>query len=704
MAQLRRSRDAAFGDDDGDLEPQYRRLRYANQLQHAVDPSEYIPKTVEERLLDLFSPIPQEVDDDEFEAQWEATDYLKPSLQLLPHQKLGVHFLSSFTQKPGLQYDLQVKMLADEMGLGKTIQALAALCQYLTKKKNAGREDDTPVLIVVPLALVENWQREIRRFTTLSVGVITTAKCDLNAMSKDVVLTTYSKLVVVHTHKMKQTQCQGRILFDVSDFAVFLPDMHHAAYAHTSTSSETHHRVKNEQSSAHVAVKSLKIPNVWLLSGTPVPNMVSEVGAQCRVGCPHKGTKGEFLSEKKLWSALSRNTHLQEMLSERVILRRDRSILEDSLPPVYIESMSVPLSDWEWKTYSSISTASMDMLEEYLEEQEDEDASPSISVTSILASITRMRQTAGSPLVLLSRKTTMGFLQYPPLYKSPIVPQECEMAKIVSCHISTSDIDEGDSDDGERGRQVRSRRKQVARHMCAAKKHYLCDKCKRKEHNCPICKYVEKFSTTADLSECATKAKRAADIAIEAFKRGEKCVIFSQFISTADVIQACIERMCPYRFKQQARPVLRLDGGHEPEERDSVVGEFISCKYPCAFLTSPAVGGEGLTILPSSQDDPPINTVVLFEPWWNDAKDRQALARCWRFGQTNAVRVFRLFSRNSIDEAIESIQVRKREETGYIVPDVDHEGFHRVVASGVMKEMLVEVRSRMEAEEQERAL
>mmetsp|Transcript_26835 Transcript_26835/g.68988 ORF Transcript_26835/g.68988 Transcript_26835/m.68988 type:complete len:350 (+) Transcript_26835:262-1311(+) len=323
MAQLRRSRDAAFGDDDGDLEPQYRRLRYANQLQHAVDPSEYIPKTVEERLLDLFSPIPQEVDDDEFEAQWEATDYLKPSLQLLPHQKLGVHFLSSFTQKPGLQYDLQVKMLADEMGLGKTIQALAALCQYLTKKKNAGREDDTPVLIVVPLALVENWQREIRRFTTLSVGVITTAKCDLNAMSKDVVLTTYSKLVVVHTHKMKQTQCQGRILFDDQiQFQLAILD--------------ESHRVKNEQSSAHVAVKSLKIPNVWLLSGTPVPNMVSEVGAQCRVGCPHKGTKGEFLSEKKLWSALSRNTHLQEMLSERVILRRDRSILEDSLPPVLL--------------------------------------------------------------------------------------------------------------------------------------------------------------------------------------------------------------------------------------------------------------------------------------------------------------------------------------------------------------------------------
>ncbi|MDO4840225.1 MAG: DEAD/DEAH box helicase, partial [Desulfovibrionaceae bacterium] len=52
-------------------------------------------------------------------------------------------------------------LLADDMGLGKTFMVLAALNVYLDKVR--GTDRDKPVLAVMPVVLLENWQQEIRR-------------------------------------------------------------------------------------------------------------------------------------------------------------------------------------------------------------------------------------------------------------------------------------------------------------------------------------------------------------------------------------------------------------------------------------------------------------------------------------------------------------------------------------------------------------
>ena len=48
---------------------------------------------------------------------------------------------------------------ADEMGLGKTIQSLS----FLAALKDAGLPG--PHLVVTPLAVLQNWANEIKRFT-----------------------------------------------------------------------------------------------------------------------------------------------------------------------------------------------------------------------------------------------------------------------------------------------------------------------------------------------------------------------------------------------------------------------------------------------------------------------------------------------------------------------------------------------------------
>ncbi|MEV1156115.1 SNF2-related protein [Micromonospora chokoriensis] len=110
-----------------------------------------------------------------------------PSFQgtLRPYQQRGLAWLA-FLRSLGLG-----GVLADDMGLGKTVQLLALL---------AGDPPEAgPTLLVCPMSLVGNWQREAARFTpTLRVHVhhgaerARGAEFTAAAHGADLVLTTYS--------------------------------------------------------------------------------------------------------------------------------------------------------------------------------------------------------------------------------------------------------------------------------------------------------------------------------------------------------------------------------------------------------------------------------------------------------------------------------------------------------------------------------
>src|SRR6202007_3358791 len=73
---------------------------------------------------------------------------------LRPYQERGLSWLS-FLGDLGLG-----GILADDMGLGKTIQLLSLVAAQPAGSKGAG-----PTLLVCPMSLVGNWQREAARFT-----------------------------------------------------------------------------------------------------------------------------------------------------------------------------------------------------------------------------------------------------------------------------------------------------------------------------------------------------------------------------------------------------------------------------------------------------------------------------------------------------------------------------------------------------------
>jgi SNF2 family DNA or RNA helicase len=90
----------------------------------------------------------------------------------------------------------------------------------------------------------------------------------------------------------------------------------------------------------------------------------------------------------------------------------------------------------------------------------------------------------------------------------------------------------------------------------------------------------------------------------------------------------------------------------ETKDRDGAVAAFQQGDAPL-FLISLKAGGVGLTLTAA-------DTVILYDPWWNPAVERQAMDRAHRIGQRRAVFVHRLVAEGTVEQAIVTLQARKQ--------------------------------------------
>lgn len=126
-------------------------------------------------------------------------------------------------------------------------------------------------------------------------------------------------------------------------------------------------------------------------------------------------------------------------------------------------------------------------------------------------------------------------------------------------------------------------------------------------------------------------------------EEGRHVLVFSQFTSMLKLIEAeLIARKYNY---------LQLTG--QTKNRQSVVRDFQDGKAPI-FLISLKAGGTGLNLTRA-------DTVIHYDPWWNPAVEDQATDRSHRIGQENPVFVYKLISAGTVEEAILSMQAKKRQ-------------------------------------------
>ena len=142
----------------------------------------------------------------------------------------------------------------------------------------------------------------------------------------------------------------------------------------------------------------------------------------------------------------------------------------------------------------------------------------------------------------------------------------------------------------------------------------------------------------------SSKLDQCMELIRDGINSGHKILLFSGYTSIFPIIEKELEEKNINYFK--------LTGSTKVSERIKLVNEFNSNKDIKLFLISLKAGGTGLNLTGADM-------VIHYDPWWNASAENQATDRAHRIGQKNNVQVYKLITKNSIEEKIYQMQQKK---------------------------------------------
>ncbi|XP_038211713.1 TATA-binding protein-associated factor 172 [Zerene cesonia] len=134
-----------------------------------------------------------------------------------------------------------------------------------------------------------------------------------------------------------------------------------------------------------------------------------------------------------------------------------------------------------------------------------------------------------------------------------------------------------------------------------------------------------------------------------------RALIFCQLKSMLDIVERDL-----LRAHLPSVTYLRLDGSVPAAMRHSIVTRFNTDVSIDLLLLTTSVGGLGLNLTGA-------DTVVFVEHDWNPMRDLQAMDRAHRIGQRRVVNVYRLVTRNTLEEKIMGLQKFKLKTANTVI-------------------------------------
>jgi superfamily II DNA or RNA helicase len=142
----------------------------------------------------------------------------------------------------------------------------------------------------------------------------------------------------------------------------------------------------------------------------------------------------------------------------------------------------------------------------------------------------------------------------------------------------------------------------------------------------------------------SSKIQAFLELVEELRENGHRALVFSQFVDFLALVREQLEeRRVTYEY---------LDGSTPQAERQKRVDAFQNGSSSL-FLISLKAGGFGLNLTGADY-------VIHLDPWWNPAVESQATDRAHRIGQQRRVTVYRLITKNTIEEKIVELHAKKR--------------------------------------------
>lgn len=276
--------------------------------------------------------------------------------KLRPYQDTGVKWLAQLS-------DLGFgACLADDMGLGKTAQVLAFLENFRRKAKGHG-------LLVAPASLVNNWEKEISKFTpSMDYSVFSSSFPEIS--NATLTITTYGML---SRHKeLAEREWDVAILDEAQ-------------------------AIKNPNSKQSKIARSIRAGFRIALTGTPVENELNDLWSIFDFTNPGLlGSKAEFERYSANLTETGDYERLRSMTAPFILrrMKTDRSIISD-LPDKIETNEIITLSKKQRVLYNKVA----------------EDFADALSATEkgqrlglILSTITKFKQLCNHPSQYLGQK------------------------------------------------------------------------------------------------------------------------------------------------------------------------------------------------------------------------------------------------------------------------------------------------------------
>ncbi|KAL6714075.1 hypothetical protein ACLMJK_008569 [Lecanora helva] len=296
---------------------------------------------------------------------------------LMEHQKLGLAWLKAMEEgsnKGGI--------LADEMGLGKTIQALA----LLVANKSTDRTCKT-TLIVCPVALLKQWDKEIRTKLKpnhqLKVYTLHSEKRHVSwahLRTFDVVLTTFGTLATELKRQerisMNKRANPNWIPSGKNDYLPLLGDECNWFRVIIDEAQ----CIKNKNTKAALGACALRAKTRFCMTGTPMMNDVTELYSlihflRIKPYCDSNNFRRDFTKPLKFHgegsSSKARAMRQLQALLKAILLRRTKKSEIDgkpilNLPERTTEATHAEFSQDESELYSALETRSQLQFNKYL--------------------------------------------------------------------------------------------------------------------------------------------------------------------------------------------------------------------------------------------------------------------------------------------------------------------------------------------------
>jgi len=517
---------------------------------------------------------------------------------LRPHQREGVAFMYECVM--GMRdFKGNGCILADDMGLGKTLQSVTLVLTLLktTILKN-GLPTAKRVIIVCPCSLVKNWDNEFVKW--LGPGAVKTlalAEADRKTVEKNLDCFVKTKLfnVLIASYECIRAHV-GRINKYKDSCDLLVCD--------------EAHRLKNRENQTSQALASLPVKRRVLLTGTPMQNDLEEFFAMVDFTNPGVlGTQEEF--RRNVLGPILRGREpdatdkqkrkmmeIQNNMSSVVnefILRRVNTLNAKHLPPKLVQVVCCNLTDIQRNMY------------EHLVNSKDTQHVLDGKQVNCLSSIQMLMKLCNHPRLVADEDTKSSVggsgrragskkISYAEEEKSSAAPGADGVSKYLPYEPNAG------------GRSM----------------------------NAPVRpEWSGKMFVLYRLMREMRKPGNGND----------KIVIVSNYTQTLDLIG----RMC----RENSWGFCRLDGSITMKKRQKMVDEFNDPSSPLiAFLLSSKAGGCGLNLIGG-------NRLVLFDPDWNPAVDKQAAARCWRDGQKKRCFTYRFLATGTVEEKIFQRQLSK---------------------------------------------